>query len=229
MTDPDPAPTGPAAYARAAFVALHLFAVTALALPSVGSGLDRRAWSTPTVQGEFAAWTERLNGWGLGWTQAELEDVLWDVAVGYERAREKVLWPFEPYYRYAGTWQSWRMFVAPHRYPGRLEIDVDRGSGWEPAYVGRSREHDWLAGYLDHDRFRAAVFRYSWQHYRGPRDDFADWVARQASAEWPDARAVRVSFLRYRTLGPEEARAGAVAEETRELVEVRNLKAMGLR
>ena len=117
----------------ALFVALHLFAVTFCALPSVGSGMNRGAWRQPTVQGEFRAWTERFAALGIELTQQELEDRLWTFATSYERWRDAVMVPFDPYYTYCGTWQSWKMFVAPHRFPGRLEIEaaVLRASGAE--------------------------------------------------------------------------------------------------
>jgi len=153
----------------AAFVAVHLFAVTLCAIPSVGPGMSRVAWKQPTVQGEFQAWTERLNGWGLSITEPVLEDRLWTFASAYEGVRGKVMAPFDPYFDYCGTWQSWKMFVAPHRFPERLEIEIDRGQGWELVYEARSSEHTWLGSWLDHDRFRAALFRYAWEQYARPR------------------------------------------------------------
>jgi hypothetical protein len=212
-----------ARHGLAVFVALHLFAVTFCALPSVGSGMNRNAWRQPTVQGEFRAWTERLTALGVRIEQEELEDRAWAFATGYESVRERILAPFQPYFRYCGTWQSWKMFVAPHRYPGRLEIEIDRGSGWEPVYVARSAEHRWMASWLDHDRFRSATFRYAWDHYRVARSQFADWVARRAAEDFPDAERVRVYFVRYRTRSPEEVRAGTPASEKRELVQIRAL------
>ncbi|MEQ1568227.1 MAG: hypothetical protein ABMA64_21490 [Myxococcota bacterium] len=207
----------------AAFVAFHLFAVTFCALPSVGSGMNRSAWRQPTVQGEFRAWNDRLRAFGWTGTQAELEDHLWAFASGYESARAVVMRPLAPYLDTFGTWQSWKMFVAPHRFPARVEIHVDRGAGWEPVYVARSSTHDWLAGYFDHDRFRAALFRYGWEHYRNTRKEFATWVAGRAADAFPDAHRVRVSFVRYRTRSPEEVRAGTPVEEKRELEQVRDL------
>jgi hypothetical protein len=207
----------------AAFVAFHLFAVTFCALPSVGSGMNRSAWAQPTVQGEFRAWTERFRAFGVEVTVAELEDFLWEFASGYEGVRDQIMRPLRPYFRYTGTWQSWKMFVAPHRYPGRLEIEIDDGGGWQPVYVARSVEHAWLARWFDHDRFRAATFRYAWKHFRGTRRQFADWVADRAAEAFPDARRVRVSFVRYRTRSPDEVRGGVPAAETREFAEVRPL------
>jgi hypothetical protein len=210
-------------HAVAAFVALHLFAVTVCALPSAGSGMNRAAWRQPTVQGEFAAWTRRLNGLGVSVTSEGLQDWAWAVASRHEGVRDAVLAPFRPYFQLCGTWQGWRMFVAPHRFPARAEIEIDRGQGWEKVYVARSADHTWLARQLDHDRFRAALFRYGWDHYRSPRQQYATWVSRQAAAAFPGAIRARISFVRTPTRSPEEVRRGVPPVEERELMVTRAL------
>lgn len=210
-------------HVRAILVALHLFAVTFCALPSVGSGMNRKAWKQPTVQGEFAAWTGRFNAIGIDITKDELENFLWDFASKYEQRRDKIMAPFVPYFRYCGTWQSWKMFVAPHRYPARMEIEIDSGSGWEPVFVARSSEHTWLRSWMDHDRLRAATFRYGWEHFRGTRNELADWLAKLAARDFPEGKQLRLSFVRYKTRSPEEVRAGVEAEEKRELIVVREI------
>jgi len=210
--------------ARALFVAAHLFAVTFMALPSPGSGLTRSAWRDPTVQGEFRSWTELLGRVGIVVTVPELEETLWGLATRYEAVREAVLWPLDPYYRYLGTWQSWRMFVAPHRYPGRLQIRIEDADGWRVIYEARSPEATWRRRWFDHDRMRAAVFRYSWKHYRNSRRYFTDWVARQVAADFPDADRVEVSFLRFQTPSPEQARSGRAPQVERDLRNRRDLE-----
>lgn len=211
---------------RAAFVLFHLAVVTFVAMPAPGSAMNRQAWRQPTVQGEFQAWSERLAGLGLVVPPAELEARAWDFATAYEGARQKLLRPLRPWLDVSGTWQSWKMFVAPHRYPARMEIDVTTdGRTWTPVYAARSDELDWMRPWLDHDRMRAALFRYAWEHYRTPRKEFADWVAVRAAEDFPEAVKVRVSFVRYRTRSPEEVRAGTPPAEKRELVQVRELGA----
>ena len=98
--------------------------MTLQALPAPGGGMNKRDWASPTVQGEFQAWTTRLNRWGVSITQQELEQNLWDVAIQFMRIRRQAFAPYFGYSQNAGTWQSWRMFVAPHRYPSRLHIDI---------------------------------------------------------------------------------------------------------
>lgn len=210
---------------RALFVVFHLVAVTLVAFPSVGSaGMNRSSWKEPTVQGEFRAWSGRLSALGVDIGPARLEDLAWDLASRSESLRATVLRPFQPYYQCCGTWQSWKMFVAPHRHPSRLEIDLDQGDGvFHPIYVAGSSDADWHRGWFGHDRTRAAVFRYGWEHFRPYRRQFGDWVARVAAGEFPDAHAVRVRFVHYRTPSPDEVISGAPIEMEETMSQTRNL------
>lgn len=191
------------------FVGLHLTAITLVALPSAGSGLVRSAWKEPTVQGEFAVWTARLQGLGLDIDQPQLEEALWTIAKGWEDAKDTAILPFRPYYDYAGTWQSWKMFVAPHRFPSRLHIDVEYGDKvWVPVFIERSDEATWNRRRFDHDRMRAAIFRYSWAHFKGSYKAFSQAVALQAASDFPEARRMRIRFETARSPSPDEVRAG---------------------
>jgi hypothetical protein len=198
--------------ARAALIALHMLALGLLAFPAPSGGMSRSAWKDPTVQAELQAWNARFASLGVELTQQEFEDRLWELASAYMKARQAVLDPFEPYHDYMGTWQSWRMFVAPHRFPAALEIDVEEAGVWRPVYVERSREHAWMGSIFDHDRMRSEVFRYSWAKYKGSWRPFGQWVARNAARDFPGAQRVRVRYLRYKTLDPEQARAGEEIE-----------------
>jgi len=196
---------------RAAFVLFHLLAVVLMAIPAPAGGMKKSAWKDPTVQSEFAAWTDRFNALGAGITQEEFEAELWDFASGFMKVRKGVLKPFQPYYHYAGTWQTWRMFIAPHRYPARLHIDVmehPKGGerAWRTVYVARSTEHDWLKTELDQERMRSAMFRYGWASYKGTWTQFADWAADRAREDFPDGKTIRLRMWKQRTRTPEEVR-----------------------
>lgn len=210
-------------HVRAALVALHLFAIVAMALPAPGGGMNRKNWQDPTVQDEFAAWTRRFNAIGLDLTSEQLQDRAFAVSVRYMKVRDKVLKPFGPYYEYCGTVQSWRMFVAPHRYPAKLSIDLRENGEWRNLYEERSWTARWHAGQLDHDRFRSLIFRFSWSSYSRMYREFVDWVAKEARAEFPDATKVRVRFSKRRSPSPDEVRAGTqpkpkwIFEQIREL------------
>jgi hypothetical protein len=216
------------AHLRTAFVVVHLVAVSLCAFPSIGSaGLVRGAWKQPTVQGEFRAWAARLQAVGLPITAEALEEHGWTFANAFESTRRVVLWPFEPYYRYCGTWQSWKMFVAPHRFPTRVEIAIDHGAGFEVVYLARDPELRWHAEWFDHDRFRSVLFRMGWPQYKALRRNFLDFVAERAAAEFPDATRVRVAFLRSETPTPAETVAGVAPEVTRELQNTKVLRREG--
>src|SRR5262249_8579107 len=119
--------------------------------------------------------------------------------------------PFDEYYALCGTMQSWRMFAGPHRYPTRLEIDVEQDGRWRAVYVQRNPEYDWLRARLDHYRFRPVLYRFGWYHdVPGYADyeNFANWVSAHARGDFPAADRVRVRLYKARTASPEETRAG---------------------
>lgn len=213
------------AHVRGVLVGIHLLAVTLLALPAPQGGMNRANWADPAVQDELAAWTARLNDWGIAVTQPELEEQLWEAASNYMRVRREVLRPIRPYESYCGTGQSWRMFVAPHRYPAQLHIDVEEGE-WRPVYVERDPFHRWQARQLDSYRFRSVIFRLGWESYYEEYRQFVDWLAILASKDFPKATRLRVRFAKYRILSPDEVRARNWTDVRFVLEETRNLKAL---
>lgn len=199
---------------RAVLVAYHVLALLVLSFPSPPSGMKRSAWENPTVQNEFKLWAERLSGLGWEMSTAELDAKLWDLSQSYVGAREKAIAPFVPYGEYAGARQSWRMFVAPQRFPVRLEVMVREGRGaWKKVYESRSEEHAWLAGLFEKYRLRRVVFATSWdrdgRHYKM----LCDWIAAQVARDFPAATEVQIRQLRYRTPTPAEALEGKTVLE----------------
>ena len=117
---------------RGVLILVHILAICLMALPAPQGGMRKDAWKEPTVQDEIMALSERLNSLGYENTPEELEAELWVLATDVISIRKQVLRPFDPYARYMGTQQSWRMFVAPHRYPARLHVEIRRpGEDWE--------------------------------------------------------------------------------------------------
>jgi hypothetical protein len=205
-----PSPEAPwIAQARAVLVAGHLLAVTLMAIPGPGGyALDRANWEAPDAQENLAAWSEQLARWGVALSKQQFEDRLWSLVVVWGEARRRVLAAFEPYYDYCGTYQSWRMFGTATRAPTRLHIEVMEGARWRPVYVEREPRCDWLGRWLDHSRFRPALFRFGLRQDEDAFPGFASWVARQAARDFPAASAVRVRFRQAATLPPAEVRAG---------------------
>ncbi len=209
---------------RAAFVLFHLTAITLMALPAPGGGLDRQQWADPTVQAEFRLWNQRLDGLGVHMTQAQFEDRLYAAAHAIMDVREVALTPFKPYYKYCATNQSWRMFVAPHTYPERLHIEVKEGGEWRTVYVERDPTATWRGYQLDHDRMRSAIFRFGWRKYRTSYVQFADWTARQAAVDFPEATEVRLRYWKQRSPSAAEVRRGFEPEGDWDDVLVRTLR-----
>lgn len=206
---------------RAVLVALHVLAVILLATPSPAVGLRRSLWKDPTVQQEFQAWHERLAKLGATWTESEMEDDLWNFAVGWERYRSALLTPFSPYGRYLGVSQSWRMFVAPHRYPTRLAVDLEEDGAWRTIFQERSEQWTWRRPLFDHDRMRSVIFRLGWPQYKKSWEAYSRWIARMAAADFPEATRVRTRMFKYRTLSPQEARSGKEPEgEDQQQIEI---------
>lgn len=195
---------------RAILVAAHVAAVVLSAIPAPVGALRRSAWSEPTVAKELDGWHGRLQAVGLAGGRAEFEDDLFEFADGWLKRRARLLRPFIPYYRYLGVQQSWRMFVAPHKHPSRLQVHVrsDTSAEWELLYSHGDAEHDWHVEQLGHTRMRSALFRYAWPGFRSSFRALARWVGTEVARERPDAVQVRLQWLKERTRTPEQVRAG---------------------
>jgi len=195
-------------WGRVAFVSFHLFAVGLMAFPSASGGLRRSSWDNPTVKAELRSWSERLQGvTGRSWTQDQFEDRLFSFATGWEDGRRALLDPLRHYYDHAGTAQSWRMFVAPHMHPSDLRADVKIDGSWQPI-LGPDAKEPWRPRLMGHERIRSMRFRYAWKHYRTPMGKFSKWMAREVAQEYPDASRIRIYYVHWDTLTPEQVRAG---------------------
>ena len=192
------------------FVIGHLAAVLLQGIPNPGIGLKRSAWRDKTVQQEFQVWAGFFSRFGGEVSAEELQDRVWGIAKGFSDVRSALVRPFRPYRDYIGVRQPWRMFVAPHRFPTALVIEVHEEDEWRIVYADRSPEYTWRVNTFGHDRMRAAIFRYGWPSYARIYRDFSGWVAGLAATDFPDARYVRVRMFRRRTPSPEEVRAGKI-------------------
>jgi hypothetical protein len=196
---------------RAALIATHLIALVLLAVPDAkGVATDASAWRNPTVQAEFEGWARRLSAWGVAVDRDELQARAWAAAHAWNEGLGAVRDPLRPYEEIVGVRQRWRMFVAPHRHPAKLYVEIEREGTWHAVYFARSRDLRWRAGQLDHVRMRGVVFRYGWKQYASHYRALARWIAARAAEDFPSASRVRVSLYRYRTPSPQEARARAL-------------------
>lgn len=200
---------------RAVLVGYHALAVLLLSFPSPPAGnMQRSAWDNPTVQNEFQLWTERLQKAGVNVTTEQFDSTLYAAAQRFLAVRQKVVAPFEPYVAVSGARQNWQLFVAPQRYPVRLEVslrDKEKGA-WRTLYASRSDEHTWRSALFEHYRMRRVVLFTTWDKDRQFKM-LSDWIAAQAARDFPDAAEVMIRQLRYRTPTPAEALEGKTALE----------------
>jgi len=194
---------------RGVLILLHILAVLLMALPAPEGAQRREAWNDPTVTAEFEAWSERLNHVGYETTPDDLKTDLFTLAQDFTEVRKTVLSPARPYARYLGTQQSWRMFVAPHRFPTRLHVELKQAEGeWETVSIYQDPDYSWKADLFEQDRFRSALFRYGWKSYSGARKLFNQWLAREAAVDFPDATHIRTRWYKVQTPTPEMVLAG---------------------
>ena len=197
-------------HVRALLVTIHVTAMFISAIPSPEGGMDRKNWKDPTVQEELSAWASRF-----GMEEPAFEERLWTAAVAYQRGLDVLLGPVRRYERAVGSTQSWKMFIAAHRFPARMQLQV-RGptEAWETVFEERSATARWHAEAFDQERLRSSIFRWSWpgykKHWKRACETFADALFAERAA----VTEVRCRFHKARSPSPDEARRGEQAEGT---------------
>lgn len=199
---------------RAALVSFHLLAIVLVAIPAPVGGMSRGSWKEPTVQAELAIWSRILRV-----PQPVLEKRLYSLASTYMDARSAVLRPIRPYIAATGTDQPWRMFVAPHRYPARYQVQA-RGPGpfaspeadWQTLFEERSPTYRWRESFFEQERVRSVLFRYAWPEYSGDARRTCEWIAREIRAEDPSRTEVRCRYWKARSPTAREVREGCIPD-----------------
>lgn len=193
----------------AVFVLWHGSAMLASALPSPGAGLNRSYWSDPTVQAEFGTWARML-----GVESQALQDDIFVVAQRVQSAVEGVRAPFKPWLDLTRTRQSWKMFVAPHRFPTRLQLRVASAGGeWRVVYEEDRPEAQWMARRFGNERVRASVFAWGWPAARTKWKSACTGFARALFDELPDAARVQCRFAKITSPSAAEVLAGQAPAE----------------
>lgn len=174
---------------RAALVALHLLAITLPALP-IPRGVSRADLDGPGLS---------LLHEATGRPEDALGDALHARLQSLLAVRRAALAPLQPYYRLCGTGQSWSMFGVLNHTPARLEIDIDRGDGWEPLYHAHDPDHAWRRRLWTQERMRGFINDFSWRRHKPRLAQLADWLAQEIPEDVPGALRVRVQ-MRQRPL-----------------------------
>lgn len=190
---------------RAVLVTLHVTALFLSSVPSPEGGMNRKNWKEATVQAEFTLWAARFS-----MTPAEFETQAWAFASAYQGGLDVLLGPVRVWEGWLGTEQSWKMFVAPHRFPARLQIQGRVGADWETVFEERSETARWQAGAFGSERLRSAIFRWSWPGYSKSWHVACEAIAARLLAERPELDAARCRFHRARSPSPEQVLGGEI-------------------
>jgi len=210
---------------RTALIFTHVLVVLALTLPHPALVADRSRWDSGRGRMELASWTRTLNRLGVDISETELEAKAWSWATAYADWYRRYLAPLTLYSRYLHVRQQWSMFTHPKQRVGRVWIEIDRGSGFEPVFVSKSDEHTWNGDVLTHNRIRKLFNRVTSHRYKEGFDEFAEWIAPQLARDFPTATRARVRIENYVTPTPEQSRAGVHPKGTFTRTRVLDLRA----
>ena len=203
----EPTPLRPRDYLRLLFVAVHIFAIVVPAVPSPPGLLTHKKLQERGAKQAIRGLREALAIVGLKRSDAEVGEAVMATANTVIRAREAGAKPFAPYYRYAGTRQSWRMFSRVADRPARLEVHVADGDGWAPIYVALDPEHRWGARTLESERFRSMINNFAGKTNHRTYLGLVRWVGCQRLAEGHEGERLRVQLLRMVVPSPPTLRA----------------------
>lgn len=196
---------------RALLIVLLLFhgcTVVGLSIPAPSGGNVKRNYERPLVKAELERLSSSLRQFGYEGSPKELGESLFRLSTVWLSTRKKVLSPFVPYAKFAGTRQGWIMFGVANRTPERLHVEIGTEAGWRTLFLGDERE-GWRGGLLRHELSRSMLFRYAApKAYDKSFESFARWVAGKVGEDFPDVRRVRVRLETIRSPSPAERRSG---------------------
>lgn len=200
---------------RAILILVHLVLVTLMAAPAPVSGMRKALFKSDQGQEQLAGWAEVARAVGWRGSDQDFEALIWETGRGWLAVRAGVLGSFAPWFQHSGTRQGWRMFSVVGRRPTTLEIEVQRGEGWERVFVtGDELAEQWRDRQLDQERVRAFLSDYAQLTNRKGYDRFVrGWVAPALFADDPAITSVRVQLRRRVALPAARARTGERGRE----------------
>ena len=173
----------------------HLAAVCLMALPAPVGGASKSTRETPSVRDMITAASEVT-----GLSEDRVDALAFGTVESWIRLRKDALKPLRPYYKWAGTSQSWRMMAIINRRSGRLRVDINDAVAYRTADTGAR----WRAEVLESARVRGVLVRYAWRLDRKDYKQLAEWIIDEAHADFGPDAAVRVCMERAAIPGPGE-------------------------
>lgn len=185
---------------RAIIILLHVFAINIIAFPTPRGALSKKHVQKADIQESMKLWHNLLLYKAL--TGRSVEQFSGDlVATGrwLVKTQKNLSEPFIPYYRYAGTRQSWQMFGYVQHTAGVLNISLKEDDEWKPLYVDLDENYQWQGTLLKQERVRASRSLFAQRRFKKRYDLFVEWMAQAAFTDFPNATEVRV-FYQQRTI-----------------------------
>lgn len=190
---------------RAVLVTLHLLAVFLMSAPAP-AGMTQQSLQDPHLQTNFQDWSNTAQQVGVDLSPEEMTELAWTWGSRVLDVRRKILAPFQPYYKYAGTRQSWQMFGYLNRKPGRLEVatcdkpvrkkcnsdECCQANDWEWRFIMGSDEANWMRPKMEQERMRAIVSSFAWKKRVRHYDALGRWLTQEAAVEFPEAQSLRI-------------------------------------
>lgn len=186
------------AHVTALLVLLHVIAVVVPAFPGPPKAAARSDLASGWQHRRIASWGAGLNRLGIPISDDALVDFVWRGGNAIVATRSLLSAPFEPYYRYVGTRQRWRMFSSVETHPRRFTVEIDRGRGWEILFSMGREKYSWRRETFEQERVRAVLSDFEFS----PRKSYLGFARRVSSwalADFPDATAVRCRLIQRTT------------------------------
>ncbi len=214
MSAPPTKSTGLWDHTRAVLVTAHFVAIGLLALPAPGR-VTQKTLRDKALKEVFADWRGVLSSIGVDLSKEEAEQLAMTGANAFMDGRDTLLRPMQPYFKYMGTRQSWQMFGYLNRTPAKLKLELyTPGTGWQDLYIARSSEVAWRKQQLDGERYRGMINAYSWKRSRRGFNRFVDWIACEASGDFPEATTFKASMVQLQLPEPATLRELGKLPET---------------
>jgi hypothetical protein len=205
---------------RAVVVLLHLGAIVLMSLPSSHRLASRSHWDKPEQQADMARWSDTF-----GVDKKEFEVFLWDWTQRYVRLRKSVTRPFLKYADYAGARQGWTMFSGPRRRTGRYEVEVEEDGVFRRVFRTQDSSATWNRSQFEHNRLRKLMAKLSTHPQLPAYSKFSRWVAKRVAEDFPSATRCKITLDTWKTLSPEQNRAGVEPDVARTRSQIFTLEA----
>jgi hypothetical protein len=197
--------------ARAAFVAVFIFANLTFALPAPSltwEGVMSPSYGQVELNRWWAWWGNILpvsrftaDYWFRRWAYYQTK------TVGVLRA------PFSPFLDELYVSQRWMLFAKVGSATDALVIEVRRGDHWSVLYRRLDPVYDWHEAQLRYRRIRGVWHA---EPHRGAYERLGRWIAKDVAREMPDVEEVRILIeRRFQTRPDQEPNPFVERRETR--------------